>query len=130
MKTAKEINPINGPLAGKVILIGTEVDYITRQGYRAKLHFLDGSTLGLLAYKVQDYVSGAPDEFHNWPRRLTLKEWLDSVSAGSFEEWASDHPDVIMDSVVPSFCSEGCEVEPDGICQHGHPSVLRGLGII
>jgi hypothetical protein len=34
------------------------------------------------------------------------------------------------DSVVPACCSEGCEVEPDGHCEHGFPSVLLALGMI
>lgn len=38
--------------------------------------------------------------------------------------------DCVMDSVVPACCDEGCEVEPDGECEHGHPSVLLALGMI
>ena len=38
--------------------------------------------------------------------------------------------DLIFDSVVPACCSEGCEVEPDGECEHGQPSVLLKLGVI
>ena len=34
------------------------------------------------------------------------------------------------DSVIPACCSEGCEVEPDGRCEHGCPSVLLALGVI
>lgn len=34
------------------------------------------------------------------------------------------------DSIVPACCSEGCEVEPDGVCEHGNPSVLIALGMI
>lgn len=34
------------------------------------------------------------------------------------------------DSVVPACCSEGCYVEPDGHCEHGHPSVPLALGVI
>ena len=34
------------------------------------------------------------------------------------------------DSVVPSLCELGCEVEPDGHCEHGHPSVLLVMGLI
>ena len=33
-------------------------------------------------------------------------------------------------SVVPACCDEGCTVEPDGHCQHGHPSILLEYGII
>jgi hypothetical protein len=34
------------------------------------------------------------------------------------------------DGVVPACCSEGCEVEPDGVCEHGFPSVLIASGLI
>lgn len=35
-----------------------------------------------------------------------------------------------MDSVVPALCSEGCEVEPDGTCEHGCESILIRMGVI
>jgi hypothetical protein len=38
--------------------------------------------------------------------------------------------EVAMGSVVPACCSEGCEVEPDGRCSHGFPSVCLDIGII
>lgn len=31
---------------------------------------------------------------------------------------------------TPACCDEGCEVEPDGYCEHGHPSVLVALGYL
>lgn len=34
----------------------------------------------------------------------------------------------IMDSVAEA--TDGCEVEPDGMCEHGHPSWLLRLGLI
>lgn len=34
------------------------------------------------------------------------------------------------DSVVPACCVNGCEVEPDGRCEHKCPSPLIALGII
>lgn len=34
----------------------------------------------------------------------------------------------MMDSVVEA--TDGCEVEPDGMCEHGHPSWLLRLGLI
>ena len=34
------------------------------------------------------------------------------------------------DSVVPACCDEGCEVEPDGYCEHDCPSPLVALGMI
>lgn len=44
-------------------------------------------------------------------------DWLEETGIG-------------YDSVVPACCERGCEVEPDGICPHGHPSVLIALGVI
>jgi len=31
---------------------------------------------------------------------------------------------------VPALCDAGCEVEPDGVCPHGCPSILRDAGRI
>ena len=41
----------------------------------------------------------------------------------ALNEWSSD-------SVVPALCSEGCEVEPDGQCEHGGVSILVRMGVI
>jgi hypothetical protein len=37
---------------------------------------------------------------------------------------------VLLDGTVPACCDECGDVEPDGKCGHGHPSVLMALGII
>lgn len=37
---------------------------------------------------------------------------------------------LVMDSIVPACCDEGCEVEPDGQCEHGCPSILIALGLM
>jgi hypothetical protein len=34
----------------------------------------------------------------------------------------------MLDSVIPA--TDGCDVEPDGICEHGHLSWLRAMGLI
>ena len=34
----------------------------------------------------------------------------------------------LYDAVAVS--TDGCHVEPDGVCEHGHPSWLRRLGVI
>lgn len=31
---------------------------------------------------------------------------------------------------VPAMCSEGCEVELDGICQHGFKSLAMHMGVV
>lgn len=61
--------------------------------------------------------------------RITLDQlaneygYDDIIDAIEGERWA-------YDSVVPALCALGCEVEPDGTCEHDNPSVLRALGII
>lgn len=58
-------------------------------------------------------------------RKLSVDETLEmhGLDMDSLEE-------LVFDGVVPACCEEGCEVEPDGRCPHGHPSVLISLGII
>lgn len=55
--------------------------------------------------------------------RITVKEALEYHGYDDIFE-------LQFASVIPACCSEGCEVEPDGICQHGNPSVLITLGMI
>lgn len=58
-------------------------------------------------------------------------------SSGRAKEWPEpidDEPDTeqltrwAMDSVVGA--TDGCQVEPDGVCPHGHPSWFLRLGLI
>ena len=39
-------------------------------------------------------------------------------------------PEALMDSVIPTRCEHGCEVEPDGVCPHGAQSVMLLAGLI
>ena len=39
------------------------------------------------------------------------------------EEYANE-------GAVPACCSDGCMVEPDGRCEHGHPSIFIAAGVI
>ena len=34
------------------------------------------------------------------------------------------------DDTCPALCDDGCEVEPDGRCEHGAPSLLLACGVI
>lgn len=61
---------------------------------------------------------------------ISLKEFREehSINNGTdmqdaLQEWSTD-------SVVPALCKMGCEVEPDGQCEHGCPSILIRLGMI
>ena len=41
-----------------------------------------------------------------------------------------DDVETLMDSIQPTACPEGCEVEADGSCSHGFKSISLLLGII
>jgi hypothetical protein len=57
--------------------------------------------------------------------KVSLNEVAEEYGYNSAEEMASDY---MFDSIVPACCSHGCEVEPDGRCEHGYPSILIELG--
>ncbi len=46
---------------------------------------------------------------------------IDSPSIDTLKDWDNDAGCEALD---------GCWVEPDGACEHGHPSWLRALGMI
>jgi hypothetical protein len=52
----------------------------------------------------------------SWPEPET-----DEPGEEQLEEWA-------LDSIVEA--TDGCSIEPDGVCEHGHPSWLLRLGLI
>jgi hypothetical protein len=54
--------------------------------------------------------------------RISVRETL-AMHGVSLDELA-------WESIIPACCSEGCEVEPDGECEHGQPSVFLKLGVI
>jgi hypothetical protein len=41
-----------------------------------------------------------------------------------------DITELLHESIIPACCSYGCEVEPDGTCEHGYPSVFLEMGLI
>ena len=51
-----------------------------------------------------------------WPEPTT-----DEPDTEQLEEW-------VFDSVCDA--TDGCVVEPDGMCPHGHPSWLLAMGLI
>lgn len=54
--------------------------------------------------------------------KITLTEALENEGVELHE--------LVLESVVPACCSEGCQVEPDGTCEHGNDSVLLEAGVI
>ena len=60
--------------------------------------------------------------------QITLKEWLAQYDYASANEALAEYSE--LDNIYPALCSEGCQVEPDGHCPHGAPSLLLALGLI
>ena len=60
--------------------------------------------------------------------QITLKEWLAQNEYASANEALAEYSE--LDDTYPALCSEGCQVEPDGHCPHGAPSLLLALGLI
>jgi len=61
--------------------------------------------------------------------RISVSEALDRAGYDSIMQVQRDSLFGRRPS-VPSTCSCGAYVEPDGKCQHGRPSVLRAKGLI
>jgi len=60
--------------------------------------------------------------------QITLKEWLAKNGYSSAHDALAEYSQ--LDDLYPALCTEGCEVEPDGHCQHGAPSLLLAFGLI
>lgn len=60
----------------------------------------------------------------NYPKPVTTPPTED--------ELLEDLKAAVMDDKVSfeTSCSQGCEVEADGTCSHGHPTWLRRAGLI
>lgn len=59
--------------------------------------------------------------------RLTV---LEVAEEEGFESEGHILAHYMFNGVVPACCSEGCQVEEDGECEHGHPSIFLAMGLI
>lgn len=62
--------------------------------------------------------------------RMTVKEWAANEGYTSDAQFQQRLREIVFDSVAPAMCIHGCEVEPDGKCEHGNPSILLAMGMI
>jgi hypothetical protein len=60
--------------------------------------------------------------------KITLKEWFARNGYASANEALAEYSE--LDDTYPAICSEDCEVEQDGHCEHGAPSLLLAMGVI
>lgn len=63
---------------------------------------------------------------HKNPFRISLQALAEREGHADTLEFI----ETLDDSIVPACCSEGCDVEPDGKCEHGCPSALLAAGVI
>jgi len=61
--------------------------------------------------------------------RITLEEALEGEGYADIMELMEESL-FGASSGVPALCDDGCTVEPDGTCFHGHPSALLAAGMI
>ena len=64
------------------------------------------------------------------PYRISSKTYRANEGLEDPELWEDSLHYWSFEGVCPALCSEGCEVEPDGHCQHACPSILVALGLI
>ena len=122
------MNPTIMPLGAKVYLDGTHVVTVVEV-------WPEGSTSYQFPhYQIRDSGElsivalsriGVVKKFKN-PYRICAQQVLENNGFASVEEAGT----LLLDSVMPACCTEGCDVEPDGRCEHGCPSLALALGII
>lgn len=68
-----------------------------------------------------------------WAKDNGIEAKLDARGEVDLEarlELAEVCREAIFDGTCPAVCDEGCEVEPDGECEHGAESLLLAIGLI
>lgn len=68
-----------------------------------------------------------PKAKHKNPYRISLNQYCEE---NGIDDKMALLEELTFDSVCPALCKEGCEVEPDGTCPHGCPSILLAVGVI
>jgi hypothetical protein len=61
------------------------------------------------------------------PYRLSIEQFLKLDGRALDEILAAVVSDI---EPAPALCTQLCEVEPDGTCPHGCPSLLRGASLL
>ena len=64
------------------------------------------------------------------PHRISIADYRKAEGLSDETEYLDFVGKLVCDSVAPAMCDEGCEVEPDGRCEHGCPSLLLAAGLM
>lgn len=70
------------------------------------------------------------DDYGDNEMEMTLEEFRKEHSISNGTELQDALQEWVTDTVVPALCKGGCEVSPDGKCEHGNPSILVRMGVI
>jgi hypothetical protein len=71
-------------------------------------------------------ISVTERKFKN-PDRISVRQLASDYGYDDTDEFIETE---CNDTVVPACCRHGCEVEPDGRCEHECPSPLLALGYL
>lgn len=64
------------------------------------------------------------------PHRISVRDFFQTNGLTEEDAQIDFIESTTFDGVAPALCREGCEVEPDGRCEHGCPSILLALGYV
>ena len=64
------------------------------------------------------------------PYRITARNFFESNGLAEEEAQIDFIESTTFEGIAPALCREGCEVESDGRCEHGCPSILLALGYV
>lgn len=87
---------------------------------------LDLSKKSWYAINTMNTASSPSHSFQN-PDRISVVQLATDYGYNNTDDFIQTE---CSDSVVPACCRNGCEVEPDGKCEHGCPSPLLALSYI
>lgn len=106
-------------------------EQITPIGKQEKINQLD--EIGDMARKLEEHgaIVMLPDNTEEELAKVgEMKKEVETMSTYKHIDIMELTLDQLDDSIVPACCVYGCEVEPDGHCEHGNPSVLLDAGMI
>lgn len=72
----------------------------------------------------------APFKTFKNPHRVSVAQHMKNEGLETEEAQDAYLEHLACDSVCPAMCDEGCEVEPDGRCEHNCPSIMLAMGVI
>lgn len=62
--------------------------------------------------------------------QISIEEWKKNEGIETEEQLMARLEEIVLKAICPVLCRECGDVEPDGHCLHGYPSVLLALNLI